>query len=85
MLTLTRFGGGGRYEDRDHQQDEEEQVEDPHDCVSNLVNKSGWGFFQNLMLLPSVSDPPLGYRTQRGRSFVRMISLSLRDVRVQRE
>lgn len=45
VLMLTRFGGGGRSEDRDHQQDEEEQVEDPHDCVRNLVNKSGWVFF----------------------------------------
>lgn len=39
MLMLTWFGSGGRSEDSDHQQDEEEQVEDPHGCVSNEVNK----------------------------------------------
>lgn len=41
---LTWFGSGGRSEDSDHQQDEEEQAEDPHGCVSNLVNS----VFQNL-------------------------------------
>lgn len=89
---LTRFGGGGRSEHRDHQQDEEEQVEDPHDCARNLVKQVGLGLF--FLLLPkldafalrfrtSLGNP--GYRTQRGRSFVRIIRLSLRNARVQRE
>lgn len=60
VLRLTRFGGGGRSEERDHQQDEEEQVEDPHDCVRNLFNKSAWVLF---FLLPKFS---LSFRTSAG-------------------
>lgn len=56
VLTLTRFGGGGRSEDRDHQQDEEEQVEDPHDCVRNLVNKSACFFFPSSKIFPKFQN-----------------------------
>lgn len=41
---LTWFGSGGRGEDSDHQQDEEEQVEDPHGCVRTWLTN----VFQNL-------------------------------------
>lgn len=50
VLMLTRFGSAGRSEDRDDQQDEEEQVEDPHCCLTNLVNE--WV----LLISPSFSQ-----------------------------
>lgn len=36
---LTWSGCGGRSQERDQQQDEEEQVEDPHGCQKQLAQQ----------------------------------------------
>lgn len=63
VLLLTWFGSGGRGEDSDHQQDEEEQAEDPHGCLSASVNEIS-GVVRPLgcafSFCQSVSEPPRG-------------------------